>query len=124
VNKSGFYAEFKDREDLFVQSLGYYLEGLEKKGLLTTEPLGWNNIERFLKRGTSSLARDIAGNSITVSSAPGGADQSVARNAPAAALPYSSPMVRCPCWLAPQALGKMRELLVVCGRFCKKKRSW
>jgi AcrR family transcriptional regulator len=56
VNKSGLYAEFKDKEDLFVQSLGYYLEGLEKKGLLTAEPLGWNNIERFLKIGPSSLA--------------------------------------------------------------------
>jgi hypothetical protein len=34
-----------------VQSLRYYLENLEKKGLLTTEPLGWNNVERFLKMG-------------------------------------------------------------------------
>jgi TetR/AcrR family transcriptional regulator, copper-responsive repressor len=56
VNKSGLYGEFKDKEDLFVQSLGYYLEGLEKKGLLTAEPLGWNNIERFFKIGPSSLA--------------------------------------------------------------------
>jgi AcrR family transcriptional regulator len=55
VNKSGLYAEFKDKEDLFVHSLGYYLEGLEKKGLLTAEPLGWNNVERFLKVGPSSL---------------------------------------------------------------------
>src|SRR5258707_2504786 len=56
VNKSGLYAEFKDKEDLFVQSLRYYLESLEEKGLLTAEPLGWNNIERFLKIGPSSLA--------------------------------------------------------------------
>ena len=56
VNKSGLYAEFKDKEDLFVQCLGYYLEGLEKKGLLTAEPLGWNNIERFFKIGPSSQA--------------------------------------------------------------------
>ena len=49
VNKSGLYAEFEDKEDLFVQSLQYYLESLEQKGLLTTEPLGWGNIERFLK---------------------------------------------------------------------------
>src|SRR5260221_383943 len=47
VKKSGLYAEFKDKEDLFVQSLRYYLESLEEKGLLTAEPLGWNNIERF-----------------------------------------------------------------------------
>src|SRR5258708_12816637 len=52
----GLYAEFKDKEDLFVQSLRYYLESLEEKGLLTAEPLGWNNIERFLKIGPSSLA--------------------------------------------------------------------
>ena len=55
VNKSGLYAEFEDKEDLFVQSLRYYLENLQKKGLLTTEPLGWNNIERFLKLGPCSL---------------------------------------------------------------------
>jgi hypothetical protein len=51
VNKSGFYSEFKDKEDLFVQSL----ESLEEKGLLTTEPLGWNNIERFLKMGPCTI---------------------------------------------------------------------
>jgi TetR/AcrR family transcriptional regulator, copper-responsive repressor len=55
VNKSGLYAEFKDKEDLFMQSLQYYLESLEKKGLLTTKPLGWNNIERFLKIGPCSM---------------------------------------------------------------------
>jgi AcrR family transcriptional regulator len=54
VNKSGLYSEFKDKEDLFMQSLQYYLESLEKKGLLTAEPLGWNNIERFLKMGPCS----------------------------------------------------------------------
>ncbi len=55
VNKSGLYAEFEDKEDLFVQSLRYYLENVEKRGLLTTEPLGWNNIERFLKIGPCSV---------------------------------------------------------------------
>jgi TetR/AcrR family transcriptional regulator, copper-responsive repressor len=55
VNKSGLYSEFKDKEDLFVQSLRYYLESLEEKGLLTAEPLGWHNIERFLKLGPCSL---------------------------------------------------------------------
>jgi TetR/AcrR family transcriptional regulator, copper-responsive repressor len=54
VNKSGLYSEFQDKEDLFMQSLQYYLESLEKKWLLTDEPLGWNNIERFLKLGPSS----------------------------------------------------------------------
>jgi TetR/AcrR family transcriptional regulator, copper-responsive repressor len=55
VNKSGLYSEFKDKEDLFMQSLQFYLESLEQKGLLTAEPLGWNNIERFLKMGPSSM---------------------------------------------------------------------
>jgi len=55
VNKSGLYAEFQDKKDLFVQSLRYYLENLEKKGLLTARPLGWINIERFLKTGPCSL---------------------------------------------------------------------
>jgi AcrR family transcriptional regulator len=55
VNKSGLYSEFKNKEDLFTQSLRYYLESLEKKGLLTAEPLGWNNIERFLKMGPCTI---------------------------------------------------------------------
>jgi hypothetical protein len=55
VNKSGLYAEFKGKEDLFVQSLRYYVESLEKEGLLTAEPLGWNNVERFLKLGPRNL---------------------------------------------------------------------
>jgi AcrR family transcriptional regulator len=51
VNKSGLYSEFRDKEDLFVESLRYYLATQEKRGLLTEEPLGWKNIETFLKRG-------------------------------------------------------------------------
>jgi TetR/AcrR family transcriptional regulator, copper-responsive repressor len=51
VNRSGLYAEFKDKEDLFVQSLQYYLDAQAKRGLLTREPLGWKNIEEFLKMG-------------------------------------------------------------------------
>jgi AcrR family transcriptional regulator len=51
VNKSGLYSEFRDKEDLFVESLRYYLATQEKRGLLTHEPLGWKNIETFLKHG-------------------------------------------------------------------------
>jgi TetR/AcrR family transcriptional regulator, copper-responsive repressor len=51
VNRSGLYAEFEDKEDLFVQSLQYYLDAQTKRGLLTREPLGWKNIEQFLKLG-------------------------------------------------------------------------
>ena len=51
VNKSGLYAEFRDKEDLFVACLRHYLESQGKRGLLTKEPLGWNNVETFLKNG-------------------------------------------------------------------------
>jgi TetR/AcrR family transcriptional regulator, copper-responsive repressor len=51
VNKSGLYAEFRDKEDLFVACLRHYLETQGKRGLLTKEPLGWKNVEAFLKNG-------------------------------------------------------------------------
>ncbi|MGC2401389.1 MAG: TetR/AcrR family transcriptional regulator [Acidobacteriaceae bacterium] len=51
VNKSGLYNEFRDKEDLFVACLRHYLESQGKRGLLTKEPLGWKNIEIFLKNG-------------------------------------------------------------------------
>src|SRR6201993_5128352 len=51
VNKSGLYTEFKDKEDLFLACLRGYLESQDKRGLLTKEPLGWKNIETFLKNG-------------------------------------------------------------------------
>jgi AcrR family transcriptional regulator len=51
VNKSGLYAEFDGKEDLFLESLRYYLEEQDKRGLLTAKPLGWRNIERFLRLG-------------------------------------------------------------------------
>jgi TetR/AcrR family transcriptional regulator, copper-responsive repressor len=51
VNKSGLYTEFRDKEDLFVACLRHYLESQEKRGLLAKEPLGWNNVEAFLKNG-------------------------------------------------------------------------
>jgi len=51
VNKSGIYTEFRDKEDLFMACLRHYLESQGKRGLLTKEPLGWKNIENFLKNG-------------------------------------------------------------------------
>src|SRR5277367_1472328 len=51
VNKSGLYSEFRDKEDLFVACLRHYLESQGKRGFLTKEPLGWNNVETFLKNG-------------------------------------------------------------------------
>ena len=49
VNKSGLYAEFEDKEDLFVASMRQYLDVLMRRGTLTKQPLGWNNVENFLK---------------------------------------------------------------------------
>jgi TetR/AcrR family transcriptional regulator, copper-responsive repressor len=48
VNKSGLYAEFEDKNDLFVASMRRYFEVLEKRGTLKKMPLGWGNIEDFL----------------------------------------------------------------------------
>jgi AcrR family transcriptional regulator len=49
VRKSGLYSEFKDKEDLFVESMRRYLGVLMARGDLTKQPLGWNNVESFLK---------------------------------------------------------------------------
>jgi TetR/AcrR family transcriptional regulator, copper-responsive repressor len=51
VNKSGLYTEFRDKEDLFVACLRHYLESQQKRGLLSKKPLGWKNVETFLKNG-------------------------------------------------------------------------
>jgi AcrR family transcriptional regulator len=51
VNKSGLYAEFSGKEELFLESLRFYLDRVARIGLLMVEPLGWDNIEQFLKLG-------------------------------------------------------------------------
>jgi TetR/AcrR family transcriptional regulator, copper-responsive repressor len=51
VNKSGLYSEFSGKEELFLESLRFYLDRLPQLCLLAAEPLGWDNIERFLKLG-------------------------------------------------------------------------
>ena len=51
VNKSGLYSEFSGKEELFLESLRFYLDRLPQLTLLTVEPLGWDNIEQFLKLG-------------------------------------------------------------------------
>jgi len=55
VNKSGLYAEFADKGDLYLESLRHYWRKRQEEELLTAKPLGWNNIERFLKLGPRSL---------------------------------------------------------------------
>jgi AcrR family transcriptional regulator len=51
VNKSGLYSEFSGKEELFLESLRFYLDRLPSLGFLLAEPLGWDNVEQFLKRG-------------------------------------------------------------------------
>ena len=51
VNKSGLYSEFSGKEELFVESLRFYLDRVARIGMLMVEPLGWDNIEQFLKLG-------------------------------------------------------------------------
>src|SRR5271155_3290929 len=55
VNKSGLYAEFSGKEELFLESLSLYLDRLPARGLLIAEPLGWHNIEQFLKFGPGNI---------------------------------------------------------------------
>lgn len=51
VNKSGLYSEFKDKEDLFLCSLKHYVQRTTALDTLKAQPLGWGNIETFLKMG-------------------------------------------------------------------------
>src|ERR1700676_5771162 len=55
VNKSGLYAEFADKGDLYLESLRHYSRKRQEEAFLTTKPLGWKNIERFLKLAPYSL---------------------------------------------------------------------
>ena len=55
VNKSGLYSEFSGKEELFLESLRFYLERLPSLGFLLAEPLGWHNIEQFLKLGPRNI---------------------------------------------------------------------
>lgn len=49
VNKSGLYTEFRDKEDLFIASLRHYHDTLNAEETMSTQPLGWSNVEQFLK---------------------------------------------------------------------------
>ena len=58
VNKSGLYSEFEDKEDLFLQSLRYYLEGLDKKGLLTASAQSEDaGLDQYMEYGAWSRHR-------------------------------------------------------------------
>src|SRR5271170_3641470 len=49
VNKSGLYSEFSSKDEIFVESLKYYLKQRDGRDL-QKEPLGWHNIRNFLRR--------------------------------------------------------------------------
>lgn len=49
VNKSGLYSEFKDKDDIFLESLRRYHENSPHYNFLKVEPLGWRNIENYMK---------------------------------------------------------------------------
>jgi TetR/AcrR family transcriptional regulator, copper-responsive repressor len=51
VNRSGLYTEFRDKEDLFLASLGHYIETSGLTDMLAAEPFGWANVEKYLKLG-------------------------------------------------------------------------
>ena len=51
VNKSGLYTEFKDKEDIFLESLRHYLDTRGGDVILSSLPKGRNNIRQFLEIG-------------------------------------------------------------------------
>jgi len=51
VNKSSLYAEFADKDDIFVASLERYIKTNGISALLDREPLGKENVAAFLKIG-------------------------------------------------------------------------
>ncbi len=61
VNKSGLYSEFKDKDDLFYASLEHYYTGRENRKILIQEPLGWSNLERFMKTMGPSATKKMRG---------------------------------------------------------------
>lgn len=49
VNKSGLYSEFRDKDDLFVESLRFYYSKSKGLELLDRAPLGFANIDAYLR---------------------------------------------------------------------------
>ncbi|HEY9681406.1 MAG TPA: TetR/AcrR family transcriptional regulator [Oculatellaceae cyanobacterium] len=49
LKKSSLYAEFQNKEDLFLCSLDHYSKTTYGAGILNLRPLGWHNIERLLR---------------------------------------------------------------------------
>jgi AcrR family transcriptional regulator len=51
VNKSGLYSEFRDKREIFLASIRYYLQTRGGDEILSSKPQGWSNIQRFLEIG-------------------------------------------------------------------------
>ncbi|MGF6233847.1 AcrR family transcriptional regulator [Inquilinus ginsengisoli] len=49
VNKSGLYSEFENKDDLFVSALKRYFDTRPGLAMLQRPPLGWGNVETFLR---------------------------------------------------------------------------
>lgn len=56
VNKSGLYAEFAGKDDIFVSALRYYYDNRGSGEVLLKKPLGWQNIENFFKLNAQGWA--------------------------------------------------------------------
>ena len=54
VNKSGLYSEFHNKQEIFLESLRYYLRTRGGDDILSSKPQGWENIRRFLEIGQTS----------------------------------------------------------------------
>jgi len=61
VNKSGLYAEFKNKEDLFIECLKFYYETQTVGKVLKREPLGWGNIQTFFVQASQSTTAELKG---------------------------------------------------------------
>ncbi|WP_411823141.1 TetR family transcriptional regulator [Leptospira sp. 'Mane'] len=49
VFKSGLYSEFKDKDDLFIQTIHHYKQNHPSRKILSQEPFGWGNIIEFFR---------------------------------------------------------------------------
>ena len=57
VNKSGLYSEFKDKNDIFVECLKRYQTVHPGIEILNMQPLGFQNIENFIKANMTCKGR-------------------------------------------------------------------
>jgi TetR/AcrR family transcriptional regulator, copper-responsive repressor len=49
VNKSGLYAEFENKQDLYLACLRHYFQNSGGAAILEAKPYGWENIEQFFR---------------------------------------------------------------------------